>query len=149
ETAAASGPAEAATPRESASARRDAESAGTPAPAATAPTRAARMTRGEREALSLSLREHFTYVGRQEPDLSVTVAITLDEAGRIVYGPLRVSATGGSPATQDLLFRTAKTTLAKAQRAGVFATLPAEKFDAWQSMEITFTPDREGVRLPS
>ncbi|MEL6208466.1 MAG: hypothetical protein AAFR47_24730, partial [Pseudomonadota bacterium] len=106
-----------------------------PAPAAQAPTFAQQVTRGERDALSLGIREFFSYGGnRSDRSLAVTVSIRLDRSGKIVAGPEMVRAQGGNPAVQRALFQSARRALLMAQRAGVFGRLPAQKYEAWRWM---------------
>ncbi|MEL6336504.1 MAG: hypothetical protein AAFQ88_07625 [Pseudomonadota bacterium] len=113
-----------------------------PAPAAQAPTFAQQVTRGERDALSLGIREFFSYGGnRSDRSLAVTVSIRLDRSGKIVEGPEMVRAQGGNPAVQRALFQSARRALLMAQRAGVFGRLPAQKYEAWRWMHVTFTPE--------
>ncbi|MEM6488096.1 MAG: hypothetical protein AAF677_07475 [Pseudomonadota bacterium] len=116
-------------------------------PTAAAPTFAARMTGREKEALSLGIRDYFSYSGREERGLRVTMEILLSEDGRIVDGPRQVDGRGDR-AVQDALSRAARRALIQAQNAGVFADLPRAKYDAWRWIHVTFSPE-EGVGFPS
>ena len=105
---------------------------------------AATVTRGEKDALRLGIKQHFNYVGRADPGLQVTIAIGLNEQGQIVEGPEQIRASGGDQASQAALFRAGRIALIYAQNAGEFAKLPREKYDAWKSIHVTFTPDEIG-----
>jgi hypothetical protein len=75
----------------------------------------------------------------------VTLAIELDQSARIVKGPELIRASGGDQATQDLLFRSGRAALLKAQNAGVFTKLPPDKYEGWRLIHVTFTPDKDGI----
>jgi len=130
----------------------DARSEPQAAPAAeTAPRRAAparfarQVTRGERDALRLGLKRFFSYRGRvSDPALAVEVGISLDRAGRITAGPDLLEARGGTEAERRILMRDARTALILAMQDGVFAKLPAAKYEAWQRIHVTFTPEDIG-----
>lgn len=119
-----------------------------PAPAEAAPARfAAQVTRGERDALRLGLKQYFTYRGRvSDPALAVRVGITLNRSGRITEGPELIEARGGTEPERRILFRDARTALILAMQAGVFAKLPAAKYEAWRRIHVTFTPDEIGFQ---
>lgn len=104
------------------------------------------VTAGEKDALRLGIKQYFLYNGNtSDRSLQVTVAIELDQSARIVKGPELISASGGDQATQDLLFRSGRAALLKAQNAGVFAKLPPDKYEGWRLIHVTFTPDRNGI----
>jgi hypothetical protein len=44
------------------------------------------------------------------------------------------------------LFRAGRRALIRAQNAGVFAKLPAEKYEAWRRIHVTFTPEDIGFQ---
>lgn len=116
---------------------------------ARAPNFSQQVSRGERDALSIGIREYFTYNGRPAPGASVTVAIALDRGGRITNGPRRISAQGADGPVLDLIYRQARIALLRAASAGVFARLPAAKYAAWAEIHVTFTPDKGGVSFSS
>jgi hypothetical protein len=107
---------------------------------------ASQVTTGEKDALRLGIKQFFVYNGnRADRSLRVTIAIHLDQSAKIVKGPELLTASGGDPATQDLLFRSGRAALLKAQNAGVFAKLPPDKYEGWRLIHVTFTPDDKGV----
>ncbi|MEO1469177.1 MAG: hypothetical protein AAFV86_08975 [Pseudomonadota bacterium] len=114
-----------------------------PAPAATAPTFARQMTRGEVEALSIGIRDYFSYGGRRDDRaLAVKVSFRLTRAGAVEPGSIeRVGASGQPAAARDALFQSARRAIVRAGSAGVFARLPAQKYDAWRWIHATFTPE--------
>ncbi|MEM1384519.1 MAG: hypothetical protein AAF713_07005 [Pseudomonadota bacterium] len=106
---------------------------------------AATMTRGEKDALVVGLKNHFTYPGnRSDRSLRVTMEIRLSEAGKITDGPELISAEGGDQASQRALFQAGRRALIKAQNAGEFQKLPRDKYAAWKLMRVTFTPEEIG-----
>lgn len=133
--------------QETRQAERVAEPAEEPAPEA-APQRitssrfATQVTRGEKDALRIGLKRYFSYAGnRSDRSLFVRIAIGLDPSGRIVEGPTKLEAGGGTPAVQQALFRAGRSALIRAANAGEFAKLPITKYDAWKVIHVTFTPE--------
>lgn len=101
-----------------------------------------RVTRGEKDALRLGIKKHFVYNGnRADRSLQVTLEIRLSPAGEIVAGPELLRASGGDEVSRNALFKAGQRALFKAQNAGEFARLPADKFEAWELIHVTFTPD--------
>jgi len=117
------------------------------APQGSAPSRfAAIVTPGEREALSVGIRQYFVFNGnRTDPALSVTIAIELNQAGDIVSGPSLVSDAGEPASARKQLFDSGRRALIRAWRqGGEFAKLPIAKYDAWRRIHVTFTPENIG-----
>lgn len=102
------------------------------------------MTRAERDGLRLAVQSCWIVdVGSQAADVKVTVGFELDRNGR-VSGPVRmVGAEGGSGAAVDTAFGAARRAVLRCQREGY--DLPAEKYEQWKKVEITFNP--EDMRL--
>lgn len=106
---------------------------------------AAAVTRGEKDALVIGLKEFFVYTGnRSDRSLQVTIGVELGPDARIVGSPELLRASGGNPATQNALFQAGRRALIKAQNAGVFAKLPPEKYPNWRLIHVTFTPEEIG-----
>ncbi|MEM7506794.1 MAG: hypothetical protein AAF415_08605 [Pseudomonadota bacterium] len=130
-----------------------AETETTPKPQPEKPARAAggsksafaqRVTRGEKDALRLGIKRHFVYSGARERGMAVVIAIRLDRSGKITGKPSQLRVSGGSGAAQQALFRAGSRALRKAEAAGEFRKLPANKYDAWKLIHVTFTPDNIG-----
>lgn len=117
-----------------------------PAPAAGSSSQfAAAVTRGEKDALRIGIKNHFYYSGnRADRSLQVTVAIALNEQGKIIEGPEQIRASGGDQGAQSALFQAGRRALMKAQAAGEFAKLPPEKYQGWKLIYVTFTPEEIG-----
>lgn len=81
--------------------------------------------------------------GSEAARATVVVAFNLTEAGRVDGAVRLVSATGGSDGAQSIAFQAARRAILRCQSGGY--TLPAEKYDQWREVEITFDPS--GMRL--
>lgn len=117
-----------------------------PTPAAGSTSQfAAKVTAGEKDALRVGIKQHFYYNGdRSDRSLRVTVAIGLSPDGKIVSGPKQIDAQGGNTGAQKALYDAGRRALIKAQSAGEFAKLPAQKYDGWKQINVTFTPEEIG-----
>lgn len=107
-------------------------------------TFAQRVTRGEKDALRLGIKRHFVYSGARERGMAVTIAIRVDRSGKITGKPKQLRVSGGSKGAQQALFRAGARALRKAEAAGEFRKLPANKYDAWKLIHVNFTPDNIG-----
>lgn len=115
-----------------------------PAQASGATRFSRQMSRGEKDALRIGIRDFFSPGSTSDRSLEVTIYIGLDPSGRIVEGPDLRDARGGTQATQSDLFRRGRRALLRAQNARVFAKLPLEKYEAWKRILVTFTPTGPG-----
>jgi hypothetical protein len=103
------------------------------------------VTAGEKDALQLGIKRYFVYNGnRADRTLQVTIGIRMGQDARIIGTPELIRASGGDPATQDVLFAAGRRALFKAQNAGEFNKLPLEKYDGWKLIHVTFTPEEIG-----
>jgi hypothetical protein len=76
--------------------------------------------------------------------VTVTVAFTMTPNAMPEQGTIRVvSASGGSEAAISQAFETARRAIIRCSGDGY--GLPADQYDAWRDVEITFNP--EGMRL--
>lgn len=106
---------------------------------------ASTVTPGEKDALRLGIRDHFTYAGnRSDRSLQVTIEIRLGRDAKIIGKPKLLKASGGDEAIQQVLFRAGSRALLKAQNAGEFNKLPPAKYDGWKLIHVTFTPEEIG-----
>lgn len=116
--------------------------------AATAPaaSQGAPMTGAERDAFRLAVSGCWAVdTGSEAAMVQLTVAFELDRAGRVVGNEVRrVSASGGSDAAVQVAFDTARRAILRCQGQNGYQ-LPADKFDQWQMVEMTFDPS--GMRL--
>lgn len=130
-----------------------AETASTPEPQPAKPAKpaggsksvfAARVSRGEQNALRLGIKRHFVYNGANTRGLSVKIAVNMDKSGKIVGKPKLLRANGGDASAQRALFSAGSRALRKAEAAGEFRKLPVDKFASWQLIHVTFTPEAIG-----
>ncbi|HUS53828.1 MAG TPA: hypothetical protein VMY41_07460 [Thermohalobaculum sp.] len=106
---------------------------------------ASAITIGEKDALRLGIKQYFVYPGnRSDRSLQVTIGIRLGQDAKIIGQPELLRASGGDPATQDVLFRAGRRALIRAQTAGEFNKLPPAKYDGWKLIHVTFTPEEIG-----
>ncbi len=100
---------------------------------------------GEREAFRVSVSTCWDVdVGGRSADVTVVVAVDMNRDGTVVGNQVRqVSVTGGDAAAQRTAFEKARRAILRCQRGGF--PLPADKYDRWRQIEMTFNP--EGMRL--
>jgi hypothetical protein len=73
----------------------------------------------------------------------VVVAFSLDQSGRVQGDVRQVSADGGNASAASIAFQAARRAILRCGAAGY--SLPADKYDQWRDVEITFDPS--GMRL--
>lgn len=100
---------------------------------------------GEREAFRVAVSACWDVdVGGRSADVTVVVAVAMNRDGTVIGNEVRqVSASGGDASAQRTAFEKARRAILRCQRGGF--PLPANKFDRWREIEITFNP--EGMRL--
>ncbi|MBT54206.1 MAG: cell envelope biogenesis protein TolA [Mameliella sp.] len=110
------------------------------APAPAAPT-GPPMTTGEREALRLAVQACWVVdVGSEAANITVTVGFEMEQDGRVVQSSLKMlNASQGSAAAVQTAFQVARRAVLRCQGAEGYA-LPAEKYDQWREIEMTFNP---------
>ncbi|WP_305972321.1 MULTISPECIES: cell envelope biogenesis protein TolA [unclassified Mameliella] len=104
------------------------------------------MTRGEREALRLAVQACWIVDnGSEASNVTVTVGMELDQDGRVVPGSLRmIGASEGSSAAVQTAFQAARRAVLRCEKGGY--DLPAEKYEQWKEIEMTFNPDQMRLR---
>lgn len=104
------------------------------------------LTRGERDGLRLAVQRCWVVdVGSRAADVTVTVGFSLDRSGKVVGNAVRqISASGGDRAAQKSAFEAARRAVLRCQAGGY--SLPAEKYDSWKDVEVTFNPDQMRLR---
>jgi hypothetical protein len=76
---------------------------------------------------------------------TVVVAFDMERDGRPVAGSLRLlEFSGGSEASAQQAYEAARRAIIRCGARGF--DLPAEKFDQWQNVEMTFNPERMRIR---
>jgi len=103
------------------------------------------LTGGERDAFRLSVQRCWVVdVGSEAANVTVVAGFSLTPDGRVVDGDVRqVEASGGSPTAINTAFQAARRAILRCGASGF--DLPADKYDQWRDIEITFNP--EGMRL--
>jgi hypothetical protein len=106
------------------------------------------LNEGEKDALRLGIKKFYTYSGRQDPSLRVTIRVRLDEQAEIAGKPELLRAEGGDQGSQTALYQAGRRALLQAQSAGEFRKLPADKYGAWKVLNVVFTTE-EGIEFSS
>ena len=137
-----------ATPSETTSASDDAAIAAAvaAATAATAPDLPAGppLTGSETEGFRVAVNRCWNVdPGSQAARVTVTVAFGLDKAGRVQGDVRQVAVDGGTSGSQSIAFEAARRAILRCGASGY--DLPADKYDQWREVEITFDPS--GMRL--
>ncbi|MEM1277580.1 MAG: hypothetical protein AAGH74_13725 [Pseudomonadota bacterium] len=102
------------------------------------------ITKGQKDALQLGIKQHFVYNGSPDRRLWVKIAIEVDRTGKIIGKPTLLGAEGGTDQAQKTLFDAGRRALIKAQNAGEFRKLPVDKYNAWKLIHVRFTPTAIG-----
>ncbi|MGP6087331.1 cell envelope biogenesis protein TolA [Antarctobacter jejuensis] len=105
------------------------------------------MTRGERDALRLAVQACWVVdVGSEASNITVTLGMEMDRDGRVVPNSINmVGASQGSSAAIDIAFQAARRAVLRCQGNDGY-DLPAEKFDQWRDIEMTFNPEEMRLR---
>lgn len=105
------------------------------------------LTAGEKDGLRLAVQQCWN-VGSLSTDAlrtTVTVAVTLGRDGRPDAGTIRmIGSEGGTAGAATQAFEAARRAIIRCGARGF--DLPAEKFDQWQNVEMTFNPERMRIR---
>ncbi|MCH2068177.1 MAG: hypothetical protein MK208_13145 [Shimia sp.] len=99
------------------------------------------LTRGEKDGLRVAVQQCWVVdVGSRAADVTVVVGLSLDQNGK-VQGDIRMlSYEGGDEAAAKTAFAAARRAVLRCQKTGY--DLPAEKYDHWRDVEITFNPEK-------
>lgn len=106
------------------------------------------LNEGEKDALRLGIKNFYTYSGRRDPTLRVTIRVRLTEQAQMDGKPELLRAEGGDAGSQKSLFDAGRRALLQAQNAGEFNKLPADKYGAWKVLNVVFTTE-EGIEFSS
>jgi hypothetical protein len=101
------------------------------------------MTGGEKDALVIAVKQCWN-VGSLSTDALntvVTIGVSMDPSGNPVSGSIRmVGYEGGSEASASRAYEAGRRAILRCARNGY--PLPAEKYEQWKEVEITFDPDK-------
>lgn len=118
--------------------------ASTPAPAAPAANPGPPMTGAEQDAFRVAVQQCWNVdVGSEAARVTLTVAFDLDPQGRVQGDVRRISGEGGSDGAIEAAFQAARRAILRCQRDGY--VLPADKYEQWKEVEMTFDPS--GMRM--
>lgn len=105
------------------------------------------LTRGEKDALRVSVQQCWN-VGSLSTDAlntTVVVAVSMTEDGRPIINSISMlSSSGGSGAAAKQAFEAARRAIIRCGANGF--PLPAEKYGQWQDIEITFNPENMRIK---
>lgn len=104
------------------------------------------LTDGERNALRVAVEACWVVdVGSQAANVTVTIAMSLDQDGRVAPSSLRrVGAEGGDAAAIEAAFQAGRRAILRCQGNGY--DLPRDKYDQWKDIEMTFNPKKMRLR---
>ena len=102
------------------------------------------MTGSERDAFRVAVSSCWNVdVGSEAANVTVTVGFDLGRDGKVQGDVRQIGGSGGSEAAISTAYNAARRAILRCQREGF--QLPADKYDQWQSVEMTFDPN--GMRL--
>lgn len=104
------------------------------------------LSAGESNALRLAVQNCWVVdVGSQAANVTVVIGMSMDLRGKVVPGTLRlVSSAGGEGGAIDTAFQAARRAILRCQKEGY--DLPAEKYEQWKEIEMTFNPKDMRIR---
>lgn len=102
------------------------------------------MTGSERDSFRLSVNRCWNVdPGSVAARVTVEVGFSLDREGRVLGNEVRLLSSDGDQSATNTAFEAARRAILRCQSGGY--QLPAEKYDQWQDVVITFDPS--GMRL--
>ncbi|WP_170332790.1 energy transducer TonB [Ruegeria arenilitoris] len=105
------------------------------------------LTSGEKDAMRLAVSKCWN-VGSLSTDALQTVVVvgfSLTQDGKIVGGSLRmIDSSGESAGAAKQAYEAARRAILRCGAKGY--TLPADKYDQWRDIEITFNPERMRIK---
>lgn len=106
------------------------------------------LTRGEQESLRLAVQACWVVdVGSQAANVTVTLAFDMEPDGRVVASSLKmIGSSGGTGSAVDAAFRAARAALLRCDAQNGGYDLPADKYDQWKRIEMTFNPAQMRLR---
>ena len=119
------------------------EGANTPRPAPAGPP----LSQGEKDALRVSVSRCWNVGSLSTEALATTVVVTVSMTpdGKPETSTIRLlSSSGGSDAAAQQAFSAARRAIIRCGSSGF--DLPAEKYDHWRDIEMTFNPERMRIK---
>ena len=106
------------------------------------------LSTGERDSLRLAVQACWVVdVGSQAANVTVTLAFDMEPNGRVVAASLRmIGASEGPGAAVDAAFRAARAAVLRCDVQNGGYDLPADKYDQWKQIEMTFNPAQMRLR---
>ncbi len=102
------------------------------------------MTGSEKEGFRVAVNRCWNVdPGSQAARVTVTVGFNLDQGGKVQGDVRQIAASGGDAGATSIAFQAARRAILICGATGY--DLPAEKYDQWRDVEITFDPS--GMRL--
>lgn len=102
------------------------------------------MTGSEKEGFRVAVNACWNVdPGSQAARVTMVVAFSLDQSGKVSGEVRKVSASGGDAGAEEIAFQAARRAILRCQSGGY--QLPADKYDQWKDVEITFDPS--GMRM--
>ena len=99
------------------------------------------LTGGEQEAFRLSVQSCWNVdTGAEWANVVVTVGFNLSREGQVIGEIKMLNSSGGTSAQANTAFQAARRAVLRCQSSGY--NLPAEKYDSWKEVEITFDPSQ-------
>lgn len=122
-----------------------AEALAGPAPEPDAPV-GPPLSAGEKDALRVAVSQCWNVdVGGSSSQVVVTVAMSLEQTGKVVAGSVRLIASeGGNEQSVQTAFQAARRAILRCQKGGY--ELPADKYAQWRDIEMTFNPERMRIK---
>lgn len=104
------------------------------------------LSAGEKDALRVAVSQCWNVdVGGRSSQVVVTVAMSLDQSGKVVGNSVRlVGSEGGNDQSAQTAFQAARRAILRCQKNGY--DLPAEKYAQWRDIEMTFNPERMRIK---
>ncbi len=102
------------------------------------------MTGSERDAFRVAVSSCWNVdVGSEAANVTVTVGFELGRDGKVLGDVRQIGGSGGSDAAINTAFGAARRAILRCQQDGF--QLPADKYEQWREVEMTFDPN--GMRL--
>lgn len=104
------------------------------------------MTGSDKDGFRIAVRQCWVVdVGSRAADVTVTVGFSLDQAGKVIGGSLKmIDYEGGDGSPVKTAFEAARRAILRCQKTGY--DLPIEKYSQWRDVEMTFNPKNMRIK---